>query len=266
MECDIAHDAPARGADVDGLLIVNADDWGRDRNTTDRILDCTRRKAVSSVSAMVFMDDSERSAAIARRERIDTGLHLNFTLPFTGDGCPAALLDHQHRIGAYLRRHRLSQMVFNPALGRSFEYVVKAQVDEFRRSYGTEPGRLDGHHHMHLCANVLLTGLLPSGTVVRRSFAFRPGEKGIANRAYRRCVDRVLGRRHRLTDFFFSLAPLDPSDRLRRIVGLARHHVVEVETHPVEPDEYRFLAGGEIFRRFDDIRIAASSIPSWRRS
>src|SRR5437667_2173554 len=32
-----------------GLLIVNADDWGRDLYTTQRILDCTARGAVSSV-------------------------------------------------------------------------------------------------------------------------------------------------------------------------------------------------------------------------
>src|SRR5437762_3797838 len=48
-----------------GLLIVNADDWGRDLYTTGRILDCCARGVVSSVSAMVFMEDSERAAAMA---------------------------------------------------------------------------------------------------------------------------------------------------------------------------------------------------------
>jgi chitin disaccharide deacetylase len=231
-----------------GLLIVNADDWGRDRNTTDRIKECVSPRAVSAVSAMVFMEDSERAAAIAREHAIDTGLHLNFTLPFTAP-CPPNLAEHQRRTAVYLRRHRLAQIVFNPALITSFEYVVQTQIDEFRRLFGGNPLRLDGHHHMHLCANVVLQGLLPSGTQVRRNFVFQAGDKGLINRTYRHCLDGWLSRRHRLADYLFSLAPRHPPDRLDRIFSLARDHVVEVETHPVEPDEYAFLTGSEFFQR-----------------
>ena len=46
-------------------LVINADDWGRDRETTERIRECAARGTVSSVSAMVFMEDSERGAAVA---------------------------------------------------------------------------------------------------------------------------------------------------------------------------------------------------------
>jgi hypothetical protein len=109
---------------------------------------------------------------------------------------------------------------------------------------------------MHLSSNVLLGGLLPAGTTVRRSFSFQPGEKGFTNRLYRHCVDRMLARRHRLADFFFSLPPLEPAERLRRIAALSRDAVVELETHPVRPDEYRFLMNGEIFRLTDDLQIA----------
>src|SRR5213594_3601887 len=83
------------GAPSVGLLILNADDWGRDRGTTGRILDCALRGAVSSVSAMVFMEDSERAAAIARERGIDAGLHLNFTTSFSAEGCPAGIVDRQ---------------------------------------------------------------------------------------------------------------------------------------------------------------------------
>ena len=38
-----------------GFLIVNADDWGRDRETSDRMFECVLRGTVSSVSAMVFL-------------------------------------------------------------------------------------------------------------------------------------------------------------------------------------------------------------------
>jgi hypothetical protein len=241
-----------------GLLIVNADDWGRDRETTDRTLECVRRRAVSSVSAMVFMEDSARAAAIAKEMGIDSGLHLNFTTPFSAPGTPQGLVERQQRLSRYLRLHRFAQVVYHPALAPSFDYVVAAQIEEFSRLYGAEPPRLDGHHHMHLCSNVLWGGLLPPGTLVRRSSSFQPGEKSFANLVYHKVVDRVLARRHRLTDYFFSLKPLEPPDRLRKIFSLAQQFVVEVETHPVNPEEYQFLSGGEIFRRVGTAPIGPS--------
>ena len=92
-----------------GVLIVNADDWGRDGETTDRIFECMQRNAVSSVSAMVFMADSERAAVLARENGVDAGLHLNFTMPFSAPNCPGRLLEHQRRVGAYLLRHPMAR-------------------------------------------------------------------------------------------------------------------------------------------------------------
>ncbi len=242
-------------ASQEGLLIVNADDWGRDQQTTDRTFDCFKARSVSAVSAMVFMEDSARAAAMAVEHSIDAGLHLNFTAPFTTPACPPAVREHQRRITSYLRAHRMAQLVFNPLLIKPFDYVVQAQVDEFRRLYGAEPARLDGHHHMHLCANVLLQGLLRAGTIVRRNFSFRPGEKGIVNRTYRRVVDDALRRRHRTVDHLFSIAPLNPPERLERIFSMAHREVIELETHPVNPDEHAFLTS-PAFRR------AAGTVPS----
>ncbi len=249
-----------------GLLIVNADDWGRDLLTTDRTLDCARRGAVSSVSAMVFMEDSERAATIALEQGIEAGLHLNLTTAFSAPTCPAPLRQRQEQLARYLGRHRLSQVVFHPGLARAFESVAAAQLDEFQRLYGAVPDRIDGHHHMHLCANVLLGRLLPAGTLVRRNFSFQPGEKSLGNRLYRRCMDGVLKRRHRLVDFFFSLAPVHPLDRLQRIASLARRFAVEVEAHPVNHDEYHFLAGGRSPWCSLGVRIAPpSALPRCRR-
>jgi len=239
-----------------GLLIINADDWGRDAETTDRMSECILHGSVSSVSAMVFMEDSERAAAMARERGIDAGLHLNFTTRLSAPNCPSQLAERQQEIAGYLLRRRFNRMVFHPGLMRSFEYVVKAQIDEFRRLYGAPPDRIDGHHHMHLCANILLGRLLPSGTLVRRNFSFQSGEKSLVNRLYRRAVDHRLARRHRLVDFLFSLTPLEPKGRLERIRSLARQFIVEVETHPVKADEYRFLKGDEVARWTEDVPIA----------
>jgi hypothetical protein len=243
----------------EGLLIVNADDWGRDRQTTDRTLDCIVHGSVSAVSAMVFMEDSDRAAALALEHGVDAGLHLNFTSPLTARSIPRGIAEEQQAITRYLKGHRLAQLVFNPSLVKPFRNVVAAQIDEFRRLYGRDPERLDGHHHMHLSANVLLQGLLPPGTVVRRNFSFQSSEKGIVNRTYRACVDRMLVRRHRLVDYLFNLVPLAPSSRLQRIFALARHHVIELETHPVLPEEFRFLMGSEMLECAKGVRIGPSS-------
>ena len=147
----------------------------------------------------------------ARESGIDAGLHLNFTTPFSASICPPELLERQHEVARYLRWHRFAQTVFHPGLTKSFQYVVATQLDEFRRLYGAEPERFDGHHHAHLCANVLIQGLLPRGSLVRRNFSFQPGAKSFFNRLYRQVVDRMLARRHRVVDFFFSLAPVEPA-------------------------------------------------------
>lgn len=243
-----------------GRLVINGDDWGRDRETTDRTLDCISCGAVTAVSAMVFMEDSERAAEIARIQNIDTGLHMNFTSPFTAETCPPNIVRHQQRIARCLLRYRFAQVLFHPTLMGSFERVVAAQIAEFRRLYGAAPERFDGHHHMHLCANVLLGGLLPRGTVARRNFSFEKGEKSIVNRYYRRAVDRLLVRHHRLTDFFFSLEPLEPT-RLERIGSLAGDFEVELETHCTNPEEYRFLMDSGFFQWLRDCQIKL-----WRRT
>lgn len=241
---------------LSAAVIVNADDWGRDVDTTDRSLDCVLRGAVSSVSAMMFMEDSERAALLARQYGVDTGLHLNFTTPFSSRLCAFRLTEHQQKLSRFLRSHRYAPAIYHPGLSASFEYVVKAQLEEFERLYGAPAGRVDGHHHMHLCANVLFGELIPAGTLVRRNFSFGPGEKSWMNRLYRRWMDRQLKRRHRVVDFLFSLAPVEPVERLQRICSLARYAVVELETHPVNPEEYRFLTSGEIFQQIPDLRVA----------
>jgi hypothetical protein len=109
---------------------------------------------------------------------------------------------------------------------------------------------------MHLCANVFFQKLLPAGTIARRNFSFEPGEKSFMNRLYRRWQDRGLARRHRMTDFFFSLSPLKPRSRLGKIFDLAKRYNVEIECHPATPEEYRFLLDGEFRRCAGQVGVA----------
>jgi hypothetical protein len=69
-------------------------------------------------------------------------------------------------------------------------------------------------------------------------------------------MDFVLARQHRVVDFFFALSPLEPSSRLQRVFSLASRYVIEVETHPINLDEYTFLMGPEILRQAANTEIA----------
>jgi predicted glycoside hydrolase/deacetylase ChbG (UPF0249 family) len=159
------------------MLIINADDWGRSVGETDAAFRCYKKGRVTSVSAMVFMADSKRAAELAKEDNLEVGLHLNFTEKFTTPGITTTLANYYNRIVRFLTRNRYSQVLYNPFLRREFSYSYQAQAEEFARLFGKRPSHIDGHHHMHLCANLLFSDMIPAGTKMRRNFSFWTGEK-----------------------------------------------------------------------------------------
>jgi predicted glycoside hydrolase/deacetylase ChbG (UPF0249 family) len=226
------------------MIIINADDFGRSVAETEAAAVLAESGPVTSVSAMVFMPDSERAAALATQMEIDVGLHLNFCERWIS-GVPRWLAIQHESLVAFFNRSQYALLVYNPRLRDAFKAVYQAQVDEFQRLYGRLPSHIDGHHHLHLCANMLVDAVIPRGFGVRRNFTFAPEEKGLVNRAYRRLVDTCLGRRYVLTDYFFSLEQcLSGRGRpLRRVVDLAKVANVEIMTHPRKSEEFDYLAG-----------------------
>lgn len=225
------------------MIIINADDWGRTTADTDASGECYRLGRITSVTAMVFMRDSRRAAEIAKDHGIPTGLHLNFSEPFSEGLTPRGLADSHRGIVRFLTYTRYSQLIYNPFLVRAFECVFRAQVDEFTRLYERPPTHYDGHQHMHLCGNMLVDHPIPRGQKVRRSFSFDAHEKGLLNRGYRSFVNRRLATRYRLTDYFFSLSQHMSRERFTRVCALASGAAVEVMAHPVKSAEAAFLKG-----------------------
>jgi len=238
------------------MLIVNADDLGRLPLATDRILACHAQGRVSSTSAMVFMEDSERAAELALTAGIDVGLHLNFSERFTATTVPAQLREAHDRLCRFLTASKYALLVYHPLLRGRFRTVFAAQYAEFKRLYRREPSHWDGHQHLHLASNLLLENLIPAGVKVRRSFSFRPGEKSLINRCYRGAVDRRLARRHRLTDYFFALSQHLAPSALERVAQLAKGANVELMNHPQIENEHAFLLGEEFGRAVSGVRLA----------
>ena len=234
------------GFDLFDVLIVNADDWGRSVAETDSALRCYQAGRITSVSAMVFMRDSMRAAKLAKDHQLDdVGLHLNFSEEFTDVSCPEALKEHHRRIVRFLRRNKYAQLLYNPLLRKAFACSYRAQMEEFSRLFEKLPSHVDGHHHMHLCANFLLSKRMPAGTRVRRNFFFWPGEKSRLNRAYRALVDRFLVRRYEVTDYFFDLTQCIEQGKLNRVATLAGSSNVELMTHPIVNKEEEYLMSDE---------------------
>jgi predicted glycoside hydrolase/deacetylase ChbG (UPF0249 family) len=225
------------------MLIINADDWGRSVLETDAALRCYKAGRVTSVSAMVFMADSERAAELAREIETVPGLHLNFDEIFTGKTSPGRLDDCHGRTLRFLKGNKFAQLWYNPFLRGAFSYSCHAQFDEFVRLFGRLPSHIDGHHHMHLCANLIFSKMIPTGTKMRRNFSFWPGEKSVLNRAYRSLVDGWLARKYRLADYFFDLTQCLQENKMNRVAGLAKSSKVELMTHPAVLGETEYLMG-----------------------
>jgi predicted glycoside hydrolase/deacetylase ChbG (UPF0249 family) len=243
------------------MLIINADDWGRSVAETDAALRCYRAGRITSVSVMVFMADSERSARLAKDYELDdVGLHLNFSEEFTDKSCSETLKEHHGRIIRFLKRGKYAQLLYNPFLRKAFAYCYHAQVEEFVRLFEKSPSHIDGHHHMHLCANVLSSSMIPGGTKLRRNFSFWPGEKSWLNRAYRALVDRRLAQRYRLTDYFFDLTQCLQEKKLDRVAALARSSNVEVMAHPIVPMESEYLMGNQFQATLQRLEIGGYAL------
>jgi predicted glycoside hydrolase/deacetylase ChbG (UPF0249 family) len=192
---------------------------------------------------MVFMEDSQRAADLARELMIDVGLHLNFTQELTQRIFSSLLCDYHERIVGFLTQSKYNFLIYNPALRKQFEYVFRAQLEEFERLYGKSPSHIDGHHHMHLCTNMLIENIIPKGQKVRRNFSFARGEKSLPNRIYRAVIDKWLARKYLTTDYLFSLSERVKTGRLAGSLELAKVCNVELQTHPELVEEFEWLMG-----------------------
>jgi len=241
------------------VLIINADDWGRNRTSTDNSLSCFKAGRITSASAMVFMKDSERSAEVALEANLDVGLHVNFTLGFDGPVQMGPLIEKHRRISQFLLGSKYNLIFYNPLLRNEFYYVYRSQYEEFLRLYNKQPGHINGHHHMHFCANMFFGGIIQAGEKVRRNFTFVPGEKIFLNRLYRRIIDKWITKKHITTDFFFSISPLQSKYRILRILELSKTSNVELLVHPELVKEYDYLMSDEFLEIISDLEKVSYS-------
>jgi predicted glycoside hydrolase/deacetylase ChbG (UPF0249 family) len=225
------------------LLIVNADDFGHDREATDLTIACFGAGQISSATTMVRMADSRRAAELALEHDLPSGLHLNFTEPYDGADVPAAERERQLLAcrtfgGGGLR---LRSWTYDPRISGLVEDAIRDQLERFRTLFGREPTHVDGHNHVQVCPNVSRAKAL-TGFKLRNALWSWPSARtamGIA-RALRR---GLTARRFPTTRYFLDIAELHrpPQPDLRARLALADTTSVEVMAHPAFDHELQAL-------------------------
>jgi predicted glycoside hydrolase/deacetylase ChbG (UPF0249 family) len=216
------------------MLIINADDMGASRSTTDPVLEGFSEGTITSTTAMVWMPDSERAASLAREWGLPVGLHLNLTMPFGDRAAPDAVRERQLALTRCFgpESWRRGEPTSVPA--GQIAAAIADQLQRFREQFG-EPTHLDGHHHVHVHPAVL--SQLP------RSMAIRPplqrARGALAQRWRRR---RFAGPSACLA--FGEVHPALGGEGLQ-LLEPARHEVLEVMVHPAQPTERDALRSPE---------------------
>lgn len=228
---------------VNGLLIVNADDWGAFRAGTDAIEFCFETGAISSATAMVYMADSQRAAEIAARRQRPIGLHLNLTQELDASSVPTPVRERQRQLRGHfaaLRRRRWL-LSADPRVHRLVSGAIEDQLEEFRRLYGREPTHVDSHHHVHVCPDVFLSSAMAPGLRVRQTLSPLPGAR--AGNPARWLKHQILAWRFLTAARFWRARETSGvgSVPIATAVEHARREAVEIMVHPSFPDEREAL-------------------------
>jgi predicted glycoside hydrolase/deacetylase ChbG (UPF0249 family) len=231
-----------------GLLIVNADDWGHDEETTDAIAGCHEWGALTSTTAMMFMEGSEHAARrAAELPSLGVGLHLNLDEEYSDPAVPPKVRERQRRLVDHYRDARRRRWLYDPRHRQATNRIVADQFERFHELYGRAPTHLDGHHHAHLAANVLLSPAVPWGTKIRNTLT-DTGHRSPLTRGLQMARDRLLLGRRRTTEFFFDLRAIWPDlggAETGDALGLASESSVEIMVHPGLRDEFDALRSSE---------------------
>jgi chitin disaccharide deacetylase len=247
------------------LLIVNADDLGLTVPDTDAIVECFRAGAISSTTALVWMSDSDRAAELARREGMPTGLHLNLIEPYTAAAVPEHVAARQRRVVERLRAGGTGAQLYHPAWAEDFGRCITDQLARFHELYGRAPTHLDGHRHMHLVMNALLSRALGPVDRYRRPVNRTARESAAYKRMARSALGVLVGLRFTTTDVCFSVRSLHPAlggagldEELtrdhRRSVELFVHPGYGDELALLRADEWRARLAAHRLGSFEDLR------------
>jgi predicted glycoside hydrolase/deacetylase ChbG (UPF0249 family) len=129
-------------------LIVNADDFGFNREVTDGILECHKNGCVTSTTLMAHMPAAEYAVEQSKKfPNLSVGIHLaiNTGRPLSDPKKIPALVDSDGNFKSSSEIVRLAKRCRLPIEQVQREFT--AQVERFL-SFGITPTHCDGHQHI----------------------------------------------------------------------------------------------------------------------
>ncbi len=134
-------------------VIVNADDFGMNRNVNDAIKVCFEEKLLTNTTLMVNMPFAEEAVQLALTEGFheSVGIHLNLTsgMPLTDR------IKKQKRFcrkdgtfNAFFQKHLRTRLFITKEESECVREEAEAQIRKYL-SFGLPEKHLDSHHHVH---------------------------------------------------------------------------------------------------------------------
>jgi predicted glycoside hydrolase/deacetylase ChbG (UPF0249 family) len=126
-------------------VIVCADDFAFSEGVSSAVAQLVAQGRLGATSAMVLSPRWERDAALLHgvRERIDVGLHLDWTSPLA--------IEAGHGLSLAAAMVRSLRGGFDAA---KVTGVIERQLDAFEAQWKCPPDHVDGHQHVHQFAGI----------------------------------------------------------------------------------------------------------------
>ncbi len=130
------------------LLIINADDFGWDSDSSDAIIDLLQQQKISSTTILANCVKPGELAKLRTIESISTGLHLNLVSgqPLSEPGRNNSLTDNS---GNFFSAAGLFQKFLTKSVSNNdIKNEIKAQIN-FLKDHGINISHADSHQHLH---------------------------------------------------------------------------------------------------------------------
>lgn len=132
------------------MLIINADDFGKDSLTSKAIVECFKLGFCSSTTIMANMPDFEEAAQMAFDQKISgmVGMHLNLTEGFPLTDGMKMLPRFCSKDGQFNLSRKRPVFSLGSSERSALAKEIKEQIRKCRR-HGIKISHIDSHHHIH---------------------------------------------------------------------------------------------------------------------
>ena len=128
------------------MLIINADDFGKDKQTNLAIVECFKKGLCSSTTLMPNMPFFEEACQLVRENKLlnHVGMHLVLT---SGNPLTEEIKNYPHLFGVKAKR-RSAIFVLDKKERRALAEEIRAQIKRCK-AFGMPLTHIDSHHSVH---------------------------------------------------------------------------------------------------------------------